>query len=55
MFDNNEYDVREYDDELTDVGGAYVVPSAKVRLPEHVTKLRKRAPDRHDDNDEWEA
>lgn len=25
-----------------DVGGAYVVPSAKVHLPDDVTKLRKR-------------
>ena len=40
-----------------DIGGAFVVPSAKVRLPEHVTKLPKksRRTDRNGDSDEQES
>lgn len=30
------------DEEWGDVGDFYIVPTAKVRLPEDVTKLRKR-------------
>lgn len=40
---NTDPDKRsENDEEWGDVGGAYVVPTAKVRLPEDVTKLRKQ-------------
>ena len=32
---------RDERDESWELGGAYRAPSSKVRLPEHVTKLRK--------------
>lgn len=35
------HDAHEKPAEVGDVGGAHVVPSAKVRLPNDLTKLRK--------------
>jgi hypothetical protein len=34
---------QDHDESDGDLGGTYLAPTAKVRLPEHVTKLRKRS------------
>lgn len=34
---------RDENDESWDLGGTYIAPSSKVRLPDDVTKLRKRS------------